>query len=469
MDYYPLFLKIEDRTCVVVGGGAVAARKVEMLRRAGARVSIVAPKLVAELALLAERGVIDHRGRMFFPNQLDGAVLVIVATDDRALEVQVARHARLRGLPVNVVDDAALSSFVAPAVIDRSPVVVAVSTGGASPVLARWLRARIEAALPPARGRLARLLGRYRGAARRHIPDPVQRRRTWERIVDGPVARLALGNRHRDAEAALLHELTGAAATTLATTSGEVHLVGAGPGDPELLTIKAHRLLESADVVVHDRLVSPEIVDLARRDAERIDVGKRAGHHAMSKEQINDLLIDLARRGKRVVRLKGGDPFIFGRGGEEMAALAAAGIACLAVPGITAATGCAASAGIALTRRGVSKTCIFVTGHDRDGPADLAWDALARPQQTLVIYMGLAALDGIAAGLVGHGLAPETPVAVIENGTTPDERIIRGTIADIAVTANDAGIRAPALIVVGEVAALAREGDRPVAELAEAI
>ncbi len=464
MDYYPLFLKIEDRTCVVIGGGAVAARKVAMLRRAGARVSIVAPELVDELARLAKRGSIDHRGRMFFPDQLDGAVLAIAATGDAAIDAQVARHARLRGLPVNVVDDAALSSFVMPAVIDRSPVVVALSTGGASPVLARRVRARIEAALPPALGGLARLLGRYRAAARRHIPDPVRRRRTWERIVDGPVARLALAHRDRDAEATLLHELT-----SPDPASGEVHLVGAGPGDPELLTLKAHRLLEGADVVVHDRLVNPEIVDLARRDAERIYVGKRAGHHAMRQGEINELLIGLARRGKRVVRLKGGDPFVFGRGGEEMAALTAAGIPCFAVPGITAATGCAASAGFPLTQRDVSNTCIFVTGHDRDGPADLDWDALARPGQTVVIYMGLGALGGIASGLVAHGLAPDTPAAVIENGTTPDERVIRGTISDIAAKAESAALGAPSLIVVGEVVALARTGDAALSELATAM
>jgi uroporphyrin-III C-methyltransferase/precorrin-2 dehydrogenase/sirohydrochlorin ferrochelatase len=247
-----------------------------------------------------------------------------------------------------------------------------------------------------------------------------------------------------------------------------VHLVGAGPGDPELLTIKAHRVLESADVVVHDRLVNPEIVDLARRDAERIDVGKRPGHHAMGQDAKNDLLIALARAGKRVIRLKGGDPFIFGRDGEEMAALTAAGIPCLVVPGITAATGCAA-AGIPLTRRDVAKTCVFVTGHDSDGPADLDWAALARPGQTLVIYMGLGALDHMATHLVAHGLAPRTPAAVIENGTLPRQRVIRGTIADIAAKAGDAEIRAPALIVVGEVAALADTAKAPPAELAAAI
>ena len=464
MDCYPLFMQIEDRTCVVIGGGAVAARKVEMLRRAGARVSVVAPDLTDDLARLADSGSIDHRARLFFPDHLDGAVLVIAASGDDAIDSQVARHARLRGLPVNVVDNARLSSFVTPAVIDRSPVVVAVSTGGASPVLARRIRSRVEAALPPALGRLARLLAKYRVAAGRHIPDPAHRRRTWERIVDGPVARLALSNRFEDAEATLLRELN-----QPASGSGEVHLVGAGPGDPELLTIKAHRVLESADVVVHDRLVSAEIVDLARRDAERIDVGKRAGHHAMRQDEINDLLIKLARDGKRVVRLKGGDPFIFGRGGEEVAALTAAGIPCLVVPGITAATGCAASAAMPLTLRDVSNACIFVTGHHQDGPADLDWSMLARPKQTLVIYMGVGALDGISSRLVEHGLAPETPAAVIENGTTPGQRIIRGTIGDIAMAAKSAEIRAPGLIVVGDVAALARTGSVPSAELATAI
>ncbi len=464
MDYYPLFMKIEDRTCVVIGGGAVAARKIEMLRRAGARVSVVAPELSDDLAALVARGVIDHRGRIFFPNQLDGAVLVVAATDDAAVNAQVARHARLRGLPVNVVDDAALSSFVMPAVIDRSPVVVAVSTGGASPVLARRVRARIEAALPPGIGHLAKLLGRYREAAMRHIPDAASRRRTWERIVDGPVARLALARRDQDAEARLLHELTNPA-----EGSGEVHLVGAGPGDPELLTIKAHRALESADVVVHDRLVNPEILDLARRDAERIHVGKRVGDHSMGQDDINALLVELARAGKRVVRLKGGDPFVFGRGGEELAALTAAGIPCHIVPGITAATGCAASAGIPLTQRGVANTCVFVTGHDRNGVAELDWDSLAKPGQTIVIYMGLGALAHMAGRLVAHGLAPATPVAVIENGTMPDERVIRGTLTDIADKAGDAGIGTPSLIVVGEVAALASAGAESPAAIATAV
>jgi len=386
MDYYPLFMQIEDRTCVVIGGGVVAARKIEMLRRAGARVSVVAPDLTDDLARLAECGLIDHRGRMFFPNQLDGAVLVIAATGDEAIDAQVARHARLRGLPVNVVEDAELSSFVTPAVIDRSPVVVAVSTGGTSPVLARRIRAQIETVLPPALGRLARLLAKYRGAARRHVPDPVQRRRTWERIIDGPAAGLALSHHSEDAEATLIRELTGPT-----SGRGEVHLVGAGPGDPELLTIKARRVLENAGVVVHDRLVSAEIVDLARRDAERIDVGKRAGHHAMRQDEINDLLVELARNGKRVVRLKGGDPLIFGRGGEEIEALRAAGISCLVVPGITAATGCAASAAMPLTLRDVFNACIFETGHDQDGPADLDWSVLART--------GAAPLDELSTAI----------------------------------------------------------------------
>ena len=464
MDYYPLFMRIEDRTCVVVGGGVVAVRKVEMLRRAGARVSIVASVLSEDLAQLAESGSIDHRGRLFFPDQLDGAVLVIAASGNDAIDAQVARHARLRGLPVNVVDDAEKSSFVTPAVIDRSPVVVAVSTGGASPALARRIRARIEAMLSPSLGRFARLLHKYRDAARHHISDPVRRRRTWERIVAGPASRLALSGYDRDAEAALLRELTDPI-----TESGEVHLVGAGPGDPELLTIKAHRVLESADVVVHDRLVGDGIVDLARRDAERIDVGKRAGHHVMCQEEINDLLIKLAGDGKRVVRLKGGDPFVFGRGGEELAALTAAGIRCHVVPGITAATGCAASAGIPLTQRGVSDTCIFVTGHDQGGPAERDWTTLARAKQTLVIYMGVGALEGIATNLTGHGLAIETPAAVIENGTTPDQRIIRGTIGNIADLAKRSEVRAPALVVVGEVAALARAGAAPSAEFAAVI
>ena len=333
MEYFPAFMNLKGRGATVIGGGAVAARKIAMLRRAGAPVSVIAPRLHASLARDEDAGRIEHRARAFEPEHLDGSVIIIAATDNRDLNRQVARHARLRAIPVNVVDDPELSSFIMPAVIDRSPVMVAVSTGGASPVLARWTRARIEAALPTALGRLGALAGRYRDAVRNRLPEERRRRRFWEELFEGPVMELALSGRENEAEAALRSALD----VPDQPRTGEVFLVGAGPGDPELLTLKALRVLQSADVIVHDRPVS-DVLDLARRDAERIHVGKQA------QDEIIRLLVAEARAGRRVVRLTGGDPFIFGHGGEEMAAVQEAGIACHVVPGIAAAVGRAAQA-----------------------------------------------------------------------------------------------------------------------------
>ena len=472
MDYFPIFMNVEGRTCLVVGGGGVAARKVDMLLRAGARVVVVAPLLEAALAGLAARRGIIHRAACFAPEHLDGAVLAVAATDDLEVNTRVARHARLRGVPVNVVDDPGQCSFIMPAVVDRSPVLVAVSTGGASPTLSRWVRSRIESVLPTGLGNLATLAGRYRDAVRRLIPDIADRRRFWRTLVDGPVAELSFARRDGEAEAALqgaLHREEGGPHGN----EGVVYLVGAGPGDPDLLTVRALRLIESADVIVHDSLVTDEILDFARRDAERIPVGKRRGRHTMAQHDINDLLIRLAGAGRRVIRLKGGDPFVFGRGGEEMEAVAAAGIACHAVPGITAATGCAAYAGIPLTHRDHASQCVFVTGHGKDGDPDLDWpdldwDGLARSAQTVVIYMGLNTLGRTASRMIAHGLPATTPAAVIDKGTTPDERVIIGTLADLAARAEAAGIEGPALIIVGDVVALARR-ERRVADLAVAV
>ena len=465
MAYFPVFLKLKGRLAIVVGGGAVAQRKVVLLRKAGARVRVVAHELTLALQTDLTTGAIEHLAETFQPSHLDGAAVVIAATDRRSVNAQVSRHARLRGLPVNVVDDPEICSFIVPAIIDRSPVMVAVSTSGLSPVLARWIRARIEAALPNGLGRLADLAGRYRDVVARRLPDGDSRRRFWERLFEGPAAEHAFANRDADAESALLEALD----TADRGPGGQVFLVGAGPGDPDLLTLRALRLLQSADVIVHDRLVSDEVLDLARRDADRVYVGKRCGDHVMTQADINSLLVRLAREDKRVVRLKGGDPFVFGRGGEEMETLAREGIACHVVPGITAATGCAAYAGIPLTHRDHAQHCVFVTGHGKGGAPDLNWPALARPKQTLVIYMGLKQLPTISENLIAHGLAAATPAAIIENGTTPRERVVLGTLANLSARARAESITGPSLIIVGDVVRLARGQEKRATDFAIAV
>ena len=348
MDFLPAFLDIRGRDCLVVGGGEVAARKVAMLRRAGGQVCVVAKALGRTLRAEAETGLIRVRLAAFEPKDLDGCMISIAATDDENVNRAVAEAARVRNIPVNVVDRPALCTFVMPSVLDRSPLLVAVTSGGASPVLARLLRARLETLIPAAYGRLASLAGRFRERVRSHFQNPADRRVFWERTLQGPVAEYVLTGRDAEADQVIERSL---AASADGLAQGEVYLVGAGPGDPDLLTFRALRLMQQADVVVHDRLVTEPILELCRRDAERIYVGKERDRHTLPQEGINQLLVRLAKEGRRVVRLKGGDPFIFGRGGEEIEALAAQGVAFEIVPGVTAAAGAAAYAGIPLTHR----------------------------------------------------------------------------------------------------------------------
>lgn len=446
MDYLPIFLDVRDRPCLVVGGGLVAARKLALLLRAGARAVVVAPHLTDELRAMAS--VVELRERPFAEVDLDGMTLVIAATDDAQVNARVAALASARGLLVNVVDTPALCSFIMPAVVDRSPVIAAVSSGGRAPVLTRLLRARLETLIPAAYGRLAELAGSVRGKVRERIADPVARRRFWDEALQGPVAELALSGQERRARQLLDRLLERGAAGGV----GEVYLVGAGPGDPDLLTFRALRLLQQADVVVHDRLVAPEILDMARREAERIDAGKRASQHTLPQEDINALLVRLAREGKRVLRLKGGDPFLFGRGGEEIATLAAEGIPFQVVPGVTAASGCAAYAGIPLTHRDHAQLCVFVTGHLKDGSVDLPWPQLVALGGTLVIYMGLGALAEICAALIAHGKDPATPAAVVAEGTTLRQQVVTAPLGELAAAAQ--GLPGPALIIVGGVVGL---------------
>jgi uroporphyrin-III C-methyltransferase/precorrin-2 dehydrogenase/sirohydrochlorin ferrochelatase len=445
--YFPVFLRLQDQPVLLIGGGEVAARKLMLLQRAGARVRIVAETMHADVRACIDAGDAERIGTRFSPEQVAAHRLVVAATDDPALNAQVADTARAAGIPVNVVDDVALSTFIVPAIVDRSPLLVAISSGGAAPVLVRRLRERIESMLPAALGRLAVFM---QGARQRvKVRGTASPRRVWEDFVDGPGAEAVLRGDGAAAMAALADALSGT------SRAGEVYLVGGGPGDPDLLTFRALRLMQQCDVVLYDRLVSPGVMELVRRDAERIFVGKARNQHTVPQNEINEELVRQARAGKRVLRLKGGDPFIFGRGGEEIETLMANGIPFQVVPGVTAASGCAAYAGIPLTHRDYAQACIFVTGHARkDGVLELHWDQLARRGQTVVFYMGLQTLPQICAALIRHGLPPGWPAAVIEDGTTARQRVITGTLDTLPGQIADAGITGPSLLIVGEVVRL---------------
>jgi len=452
MDYLPIFLNVEDRPCLVVGGGKVAARKAALLNRAGARITVVTPETCDEIKALVEQGAVTCVEREFLEEDMDGAVLVIAATDSEAVNRAVSELANQHRIPVNVVDNPELCSFIMPSIIDRSPVQVAVSTGGASPVLARLLRARLESFIPAAYGRLARLVDEFRHSVKERFSDAGQRRYFWESILQGQVAELLFAGQEGKARAALQEAIEDTDAHY--ESRGEVYLVGAGPGDPDLITFRALRLMQQADVVVYDRLVSEPVLDMVRRDAELIYAGKARDQHTLTQESINQLLVRLAKEGKRVLRLKGGDPFIFGRGGEEIETLAEEGIPFQVVPGITAASGCATYAGIPLTHRDYAQSCIFVTGHLKDGSVDLDWETLAKPAQTIVFYMGLHSIPAIGQELVAHGLPKETPVALVQQGTTRKQRIYIETLESLADLAQREQLQPPTIIIVGEVVSL---------------
>jgi uroporphyrin-III C-methyltransferase/precorrin-2 dehydrogenase/sirohydrochlorin ferrochelatase len=450
MDFLPIFLDIREQPCLLVGGGEVAARKCALLLRAGARVTVQAPSLSAAFDAELEAARVVHRAACFSDEDVKGNALVIAATDDEAVNRAVAAAAKAQRIPVNVVDQPALCSFIMPSIIDRSPVIVAVSSGGASPVLARLLRARLETLIPAGYGRLATLAAAFRDRVKARL-EPSQRRRFWERVLQGPIAELVFSGRDAEAQQALSASL---ANTQLTLSGGEVALVGAGPGDPDLLTFRALRLMQRADVVVYDRLVAQPILDLVRRDAERIYAGKARTMHTLPQEDINHLLVRLAKDGKRVVRLKGGDPFIFGRGGEEIDTLRAQGIPFQVVPGITAAAGCASYAGIPLTHRDYAQSVVFVTGHLQDGSMNLNWPALVQPRQTIVFYMGLVGIDILCRELSAHGLPATTPAALVQQGTTPHQRVLTGSLATLPGIVHRHDVRAPTLIIIGEVVRL---------------
>jgi len=452
MEYLPIFIQIKNRPCLVVGGGSIAARKVALLRKAQADVTVISPDLCEELQQLNEEQQIQHTAREFEDFDLESCVLVIAATYQRSVNERVSSLAHQLRLPVNVVDNPDLCSFIMPSIIDRSPVVIAVSTGGASPVLARLIRTKLEGSIPAAYGRLASLVEGFRDKVKKVFPNVESRRGFWESILEGTVAELVFTG-HEDEAKQVLDKAIDAQAEK-PEMPGEVFLVGAGPGDPDLLTFRALRLMQQADVVVYDRLVSPSIMEMVRRDAEIVYVGKERDKHTMQQENINQLLVRLAKEGKRVLRLKGGDPFIFGRGGEEIELLAQEGIAFQVVPGITAANGCSSYAGIPLTHRDYAQSCVFVTGHLKDGSVDLNWKALAHPNQTVVFYMGLHGAPTLCKEMVAHGLPATTPVALVEQGTTPQQRVLIATLDTLLDVIKNEDIKPPTLIIVGDVVTL---------------
>jgi uroporphyrin-III C-methyltransferase/precorrin-2 dehydrogenase/sirohydrochlorin ferrochelatase len=453
MRWFPLFLDLRGRRVVVIGGGTVAERKVDLLLAAGPTVLVIAPALTPRLAARVASGEVAHETRMFTPADVDGARLVVAATDAPLVNRAVATAAEARGIPVNVVDDAELSSAIMPAIIDRSPLVIAVSTEGTAPALARFVRARIESVIDESFGLVAEFLAKWRDGIRAHLRALDARRRLYEQVLDGPVAALVRHGRPEAADAAMDDLLCASGGSP----RGRVQLVGAGPGDPGLLTLNALRALQGADVVLHDRLVSAEVLALARREAELIEVGKSAGSHSVSQQRIHALMLEHVACGRRVVRLKGGDPFVFGRGGEELEFLRAHGVDYEVVPGITAAVACAAYAGIPLTHRGHSGSVRFVTAHCDTATRAVDWRGLADQRETLAVYMGVSAVGRMQRELLRHGRPASTPVAFVENGSRRHQRVVLGTLGEASDIAVRERIRSPALLIVGAVAALGAE------------
>ena len=450
MDIFPISLKLQQQPCLIVGGGRIAYRKAVLLAKAGAVIHVIAPEIESNLLEIVESSQGQYVQAPFSPDiPLRNYRLVIAATNDKATNIQVFEACEAEKILVNSVVDPPHCRFMVPAIIDRSPLVVSIATNGTSPVLSRQIRTQLEASIPHGMGKLADFSGKWRAAVKAKIENPDERRIFWEDLYASPLKEQVFHDNIAEAD-----RLIEQALTEWKVPKGEVYLVGAGPGDPELLTLKALRLMQQADVVIYDRLVSPAIMDLCRRDAEKIYVGKARSNHSVPQDGINALLVEYAAQGKRVCRLKGGDPFIFGRGGEEIQELFAAGVAFQVVPGITAASGCSAYAGIPLTHRDYAQSVRFLTGHLKEGSPELPWNELVYENQTLVLYMGLVGLEKICAQLIAHGQRPNMPVALISKGTTPDQKVVVGTLADIASKVTEHQIQAPTLTIIGEVVKL---------------
>lgn len=499
MNTFPLFFKLENRKVLIVGGGDVALRKADLLSRAGAAITILAPDISTEIQALLS----DDKHELIYKNYnksyMTGARVIIAATDDETLNHQIHADATALNIPVNVVDTPHLCDFIFPAIVDRNPIIIGISSNGKAPVLARLLRARLETLIPQGYGKLAKLAGEFRSEVKRKIPTLTGRRQFWERAFEGQVSQLMFAGNEREATAQLKADLESTVAaledsanhspatTTsqhsqshsteslsanapvatdkLTTTQhnninqaqaavGEVYIVGAGPGDPELLTFKALRLMQQADIVYYDALVSPQVLDLCRRDADKVFVGKKRSNHAVAQLGINELLINSAKQGRRVVRLKGGDPFIFGRGGEEIESLRAHEVPYQVVPGITAANAGASYAGIPLTHRDHSQSVRFVTGFLKAGAPNEKFENLLDTNETVVFYMGLHSLARLTTGLINAGRSPETPIAIVSNASMPNQQVLTGTLESIVALQEQNQLPTPALLIMGDVVAL---------------
>lgn len=453
MDFFPISLKLQQQPCLLVGGGHIAYRKAQLLAKAGAKIDVIAPEIEPELLQLIQRQNGQYFAMTFAEYLTQGDIqhylLIITATNDAEVNRSVFEYGEQHHLLVNSVDDVPHCRFMVPAMIDRSPLVISIASNGTSPVLSRQLRTQLETSIPHQLGKLAEFSGEWRAKVKEKIPNPDKRRIFWEQVYASPIKEYVFQQQMAQANDAMQQALD-----DWKTPKGEVYLVGAGPGDPELLTLKALRLMQQADVVLYDRLVSPAILDLCRRDAEKIYVGKARSHHTVTQENINRLLLEYALKGQRVCRLKGGDPFIFGRGGEEIELLCQHQVPVQIIPGITAASGCAAYAGIPLTHRDYAQSVRFLTGHLKEGSPELPWSELVYEKQTLVLYMGLVGLEHICQQLIAHGQRADMPVALISKGTLPEQKIVVGTLANIAEQVKQQQISAPTLTIIGEVVSL---------------
>lgn len=458
MNYLPLFHDLRNKNCLIVGGGQVALRKLLVLTEAGANIKLVAPEIdPITQARASEFSGLSIHTRKFVPDDLNGLSLVVVATEDKALNANIANLAHARNIDVNVVDQTELCSVIFPAIVDRSPIQIAISSGGTSPVLTRMLRAQLESTLPAGLGKLAKLIGSFRERVKTQLHSTGERRAFWEAVLEGNIPEQIYSGNVSTAAELLESRLNDAKDDAAGQPEGEVYLVGGGPGDPDLLTFRALRLMQRADVVLYDRLVSSQVLDMVRRDAERIFVGKKAGDHPVSQANINSKLVELARQGKRVLRLKGGDPFIFGRGGEEIEQLAEQGVKFQVVPGITAASGCASFAGIPLTHRDYSDSVRFIAGHKKNKRLDLDWKGLINDRETLVFYMSLSGLEEICSKLIANGLSADTPAALIENGTLSEQRVFTGNLKVLPGIVRENNAAAPTLLIIGQVVGLRKK------------
>lgn len=452
MSLFPAFIDLENKTCLVVGGGDIAARKIRRLLESGADVTVISLELSEQLVAMQQEYEFLYQQTAFHDDHIHNQFLVIAATDDEDLNERIADLCDVKNILVNVVNKPGSGNLLSPSVVKRLPIQIAISTGGASPVLARLLKARLETFIPQSLGKLASFMSKFREQARKKFPDLKQRRYFWEKLLHGPVSEMLFAGQERAAEKHIANALE--STDSIEQSVGEVYLVGGGPGDPDLLTFRALRLMQQADVVLYDRLVAPAILDLVRQDARLLYVGKKRDQHSVPQDEINQILIDFALQGNRVLRLKGGDPFIFGRGGEEIEGLSEKGIPFQVVPGITAAAGCASYSGIPLTHRDHAQSCLFITGHLKDGSIDLNWSALIQPQQTLAIYMGTHGIKIISDELIAHGMESDMPCAIIEKGTTPEQRVFTSTLEELPSLPEKHAIAPPSLIVIGTVVSL---------------